>query len=144
MALVEVFVDGACSGNPGPGGYGIVVRQNGEEKTYSGAEAQTTNNRMELRAAIEALKMMPSGRRVDIYTDSEYVKKGMTEWLPRWIQRGWRNAKGEPVKNQDLWVALSQEVSRHDVRWHWVRGHNGHRENEMADELARNAILSLI
>jgi len=143
VSLIEIFVDGACSGNPGPGGYGIVIREQGLEQTYSGAEAQTTNNRMELRAAIEALRLIPKNRVVHMYTDSVYVQKGITEWLPNWIKRHWKNSQGDPVKNRDLWEALAYEVSHHQIRWHWVKGHSGHRENDMADDLARKAILAL-
>ena len=143
MSLIEIFVDGACSGNPGPGGYGIVIRQDGQEKTYSGGEVQTTNNRMELRAAIEALRLIPHGQLVEVYTDSVYVQKGITQWLANWVRRHWKNAQGDPVKNRDLWEALAYEVTHHRITWHWIKGHNGHRENELADALARKAILAL-
>lgn len=137
---VELFTDGACSGNPGPGGWGAVLRYGANEKTLSGAENLTTNNRMELMAAIMGLRALTRGCVVDLTTDSEYVKKGITEWMGAWKQRGWRTANNKAVKNQDLWEALDTEVQRHQVRWHWVKGHSGHPENEKADELARLAI----
>lgn len=145
MNKLRVFVDGACSGNPGPGGFGILIQHaGGEEKTYFGGESFTTNNRMELRAAIEALRQLPTHEKVSLYTDSMYVKNGITEWMPGWIRKGWKNSKGEPVKNQDLWQDLAKEVKRHQVEWHWVKGHSGHRENEMVDQLARQAIQTLL
>ena len=144
MKTIRIYVDGACSGNPGPGGYGISIQAPGEpERTYSGGESMTTNNRMELTAAIEALKLLPTQEKVEIYTDSQYVKHGITEWLPGWVRRGWRNSQGQPVKNQDLWQALVQQTMRHKIDWHWVKGHSGHRENEIVDALARDAIDAL-
>jgi len=134
---VEAFTDGACRGNPGPGGWGVVLRFGGQVKELSGGEPATTNNRMELKAAIEALTALKKKPcRVDLYTDSTYVRSGITEWLPAWRARGWRTADKKPVKNQDLWEALSALAEQHDVSWHWVKGHAGHPENERADELA--------
>lgn len=140
---VEMFTDGACSGNPGPGGWGVLLRQGKHEKTLSGAEPETTNNRMELMAAIMGLRAIKRGCHVILTTDSEYVKKGITEWMSSWKKRGWKTSNNKPVKNQDLWEALDKEVQRHEVRWHWVKGHSGHPENERADELAREAISAL-
>lgn len=134
--LVEAFTDGACRGNPGPGGWGVVLRSGGREKELSGGELMTTNNRMELTAAIEALRALKRPCRVDLYTDSTYVRNGITEWVPAWRARGWRTADRKPVKNQDLWMTLSELGERHEVKWHWVRGHAGHPENERADALA--------
>ena len=137
MPNVEAFTDGACRGNPGPGGWGVVLRFGGQVKELSGGEPATTNNRMELKAAIEALAALKKKPcRVDLYTDSTYVRSGITEWLPAWRARGWRTADKKPVKNQDLWEALSALAEQHDVSWHWVKGHAGHPENERADELA--------
>jgi len=142
---IRIYVDGACSGNPGPGGYGILIQiPEKPDETYSGAESMTTNNRMELTAAIEALKLLPSTpQKVDLFTDSLYVKHGITEWLSGWVKRGWRNSRGEPVKNQDLWQALVYQTMRHQIEWHWVKGHSGHRENDIVDALAKEAIESL-
>lgn len=140
---VALFTDGACSGNPGPGGWGALLRCKGVEKELSGAEADTTNNRMELMAAIEGLKSLKRACAVDLYTDSKYVLQGLTEWLPGWKARGWKTADKKPVKNQDLWMALDEQVARHHVTWHWVKGHAGHAENERVDELARMAIKTL-
>lgn len=140
---VELFTDGACSGNPGPGGWGALLRCKGVEKELSGAEPDTTNNRMELMAAIEGLKSLKRACAVDLYTDSKYVLQGLTEWLPGWKARGWKTADKKPVKNQDLWMALDEQVARHHVTWHWVKGHAGHAENERVDELARMAIKTL-
>jgi len=140
MKKVEIFTDGACKGNPGPGGWGALLRFNGHEKGLYGGEPLTTNNRMELRAAIEALAALKEPCEVDLTTDSEYVRRGITEWLTQWKKRGWRTAAKEPVKNADLWQALDQQAQRHVMQWHWVRGHTGHRENEMADALANRAI----
>jgi ribonuclease HI len=136
-ATVEIFTDGACSGNPGPGGWGAVLRFKGVEKELKGGEKLTTNNRMEMMAVIESLGALTRPCVVDVYTDSEYVKKGMTEWLRGWKARGWKTADRKPVKNDDLWRRLDEAASRHQVRWHWVRGHAGHPENERADALAR-------
>ncbi|MDX2074598.1 MAG: ribonuclease HI [Alphaproteobacteria bacterium] len=137
---VDIFTDGACSGNPGPGGWGAVLRYGKTEKEISGGEADTTNNRMEMTAVIEALRSLKTPCIANITTDSKYVIQGMTEWLPGWKARGWKTADKKPVKNVDLWQALEEEVSRHDVRWNWVRGHDGHPENERADALAVGAI----
>ncbi len=143
MKRVEIFTDGACSGNPGPGGWGAILRYNQHEKELSGAEPETTNNRMELMAAIAALEALKEPVEVDLYTDSEYLKKGITEWLPQWKARGWKTAAKKPVKNADLWQRLEAAMAPHKVRWHWVRGHAGHAENERADALAREAIKRL-
>ncbi len=140
---VELYTDGACSGNPGPGGWGVVLRYGSTEKTLNGGEASTTNNRMELMAAIKGLQALNRSCTVKLTTDSEYVKKGITEWLGNWKARGWRTSANKAVKNQDLWEILDKEVQRHQVSWHWVKGHSGHPENERADELARLAIALL-
>ena len=140
MQSVEVFCDGACSGNPGVGGYGSILRFGGVEKELSGYAGETTNNRMELTAAIVALEALKRPCRVSITTDSQYLVKGMTEWLPGWIRRNWVNSKKEPVLNRDLWERLKELSAIHDIRWLWVRGHNGHAENERCDTLARQAI----
>jgi ribonuclease HI len=136
VSSVEAFTDGACRGNPGPGGWGVVLRSGERVREISGGELATTNNRMELKAAIEALAALKRKCRVDLYTDSVYVRSGIMEWLPAWRARGWRTADRKPVKNQDLWMALADLAAKHDVRWHWVKGHAGHPENERADELA--------
>jgi ribonuclease HI len=137
---VEIFTDGACSGNPGPGGWGAILRWDGQERELSGGEAETTNNRMELTAAIEALKALKRAVRVDLHTDSTYVKDGITKWIHGWKTKGWKTAAKKPVKNQDLWRALDEALADHEVRWHWVKGHSGHPENERADALARAEI----
>ena len=142
MKRVEIFTDGACSGNPGPGGWGAILRYGAVEKELSGAEDDTTNNRMELMAAIEALQALKEPCEVDLHTDSEYVMKGITEWIHGWKQNGWKTAAKKPVKNADLWQRLDDAMQRHVVRWHWVKGHAGHAENERADKLAREAIRS--
>ena len=134
---IDIFTDGACSGNPGPGGWGAVLRYKGHEKEICGGEAQTTNNRMELMAAIMALEALKSPCEVELSTDSQYVQKGIGEWLPNWIRRGWKTAAGQPVKNQDLWMRLDAAAKPHAVRWKWVKGHAGHVENERVDKLAR-------
>ncbi len=136
-AAVELYTDGACSGNPGPGGWGCILRFKGVEKELYGGENPTTNNRMEMMAVIAGLNALTRPCTVEVYTDSEYVKKGMTEWLRGWKARGWKTADKKPVKNDDLWKVLDEAASRHRVSWHWVRGHAGHPENERADELAR-------
>jgi ribonuclease HI len=136
MKEVEAFTDGACRGNPGPGGWGVLLRAGTRVKELSGGEPATTNNRMELTAAIEALTALKQPSKVALYTDSKYVRSGITEWLPMWRARGWRTADRKPVKNKDLWEALAAQAERHDVQWHWVKGHSGHPENERADELA--------
>lgn len=137
---VQIFTDGACSGNPGPGGWGAILRFRGTEKELKGGEAQTTNNRMEMMAVLVAFNTLTRPCAVDLYTDSQYVKKGMTEWLRGWKARGWKTADKKPVKNDDLWKALDAAAARHDVAWHWVRGHDGHPENERADALAREGV----
>jgi len=137
---VEIFTDGACSGNPGPGGWGAILRCRGVEKELSGGEPLTTNNRMEMMAVLQALGALTRPCAVDLYTDSEYVKKGMTEWLRGWKARGWKTADKKPVKNEDLWRALDDAAARHAIAWHWVRGHAGHPENERADALARAGV----
>jgi ribonuclease HI len=140
LKRVEVYTDGACRGNPGPGGWGVVLRYGEHEKELWGGEDQTTNNRMELTAAIEALRALTRRCRVDLYTDSQYVRMGITEWLANWKRKGWKNAARKPVKNQDLWQVLDSEAGRHEVHWHWVKGHSGHPENERADALANRGI----
>lgn len=136
MKHVEIFTDGACSGNPGPGGWGAILRMGEHEKTFSGSEAQTTNNRMEMMAVIAALEALKHPCHVTITTDSQYVMKGMTEWLPGWKQKNWRTAAKKPVKNVELWQRLDAAQSRHRIEWQWVRGHSGHPDNERADQLA--------
>jgi len=139
---VVVYTDGACKGNPGPGGWGVLLRWGGHEKELFGGESQTTNNRMELTAVIEALSALKQRSRVAIYTDSEYVKNGITTWIHNWKQRGWRTADKKPVKNVELWQRLDALAAQHDVHWHWVRGHNGDPGNERADELANRGVPS--
>ena len=141
-ALPEVIIhtDGACRGNPGPGGWGALLNSGRHEKTLNGFEATTTNNRMELSAAIMALRELKQPCRVALYTDSEYLRKGITEWIHGWQKRGWKTAAKQPVKNADLWRDLLAESERHQVRWHWVKGHSGHPGNERADALANAAI----
>lgn len=141
---VEIFTDGACRGNPGPGGWGAVLRFNGTEKELYGGEALTTNNRMELTAAIRALEALTRHCRVQLTTDSKYVQQGITEWLPGWKRRNWKNSARQPVKNIDLWQALDRLAAQHDIAWHWVKGHAGHPENERADRLANRAIDELL
>lgn len=140
MSDVEIYCDGACRGNPGPGGWGALLRSGENEKRIYGAAAETTNNRMELTGAIEALRALKKPCDVVLWTDSQYVKKGMTEWLAGWKARGWKNAAKEPVKNVDLWQALELEAARHKVDWRWVKGHAGHEGNEIADQLANQAV----
>jgi ribonuclease HI len=137
---VEIFTDGACRGNPGPGGWAALLRYKGKERTISGAEPMTTNNRMELMAAIMALETLTRPCDVVVTTDSEYVKKGISEWVPGWKKRGWKTASKQPVKNVDLWQRLDAAAQRHRIEWRWVRGHNGHPENELVDRLAVQAI----
>jgi ribonuclease HI len=137
---VEIFTDGACSGNPGPGGWGAILRSGGHEKELHGGEEHTTNNRMELMAAISALEALKKPSHVDLHTDSEYVKNGITAWIHNWKRNGWRTADKKPVKNAELWQRLEQALERHEVKWHWVKGHAGHPENERADELAREGM----
>ncbi len=138
--VVEIFTDGACSGNPGPGGWGAILRWRGTDREIKGGELETTNNRMELMAAIQALEKLKRGVRVELYTDSTYVQKGITEWIHGWKARGWRTAAKKPVKNEDLWRRLDDALSGHEISWHWVKGHAGHPENERADELARTGL----
>lgn len=144
MKKIEVYTDGACRGNPGPGGWGALLRFDEHEKELYGSEAHTTNNRMELTAAIEGLRAISENSDIALYTDSQYVQKGITEWLPNWKARQWKTASKKPVKNADLWKALELEVNKHRVEWHWVRGHSGHVENERADALANIAIDELL
>jgi len=137
---VEAFTDGACSGNPGPGGWGVLLRAGSHEKELCGGAAHTTNQRMELTAAIEALRALKRPSRITIHSDSKYVVQGMTEWIHGWKKRGWKNAAKQPVANRDLWEELDRLAARHEVRWEWVKGHAGHAENERADALARKGI----
>ncbi|MEM1199548.1 MAG: ribonuclease HI [Pseudomonadota bacterium] len=137
---VEIFTDGACSGNPGPGGWGAILRYGEVEKEISGGAANTTNNQMELMAAINALEALSRPCRVNLHTDSQYVKNGITQWMKGWVRNGWKTAAKKPVKNAELWKQLDAAVKRHEVKWHWVKGHAGHPENERADELARTAM----
>ncbi len=140
MKTVELFTDGACRGNPGPGGWGVLLRCQGREKTLYGGERDTTNNRMELTAAIEGLRALRQPCAVELTTDSEYLRKGITEWLGGWKRKGWKTSARTPVKNAGLWRALEREAGRHRVDWRWVKGHSGHRENEIADRLANRGI----
>jgi ribonuclease HI len=140
---VLAFTDGACRGNPGPGGWGVLLRYRNREKRLQGSETLTTNNRMELQAAIQALASLRRRSAVHLTTDSKYVKSGITDWIPQWKRRGWKTAGGQPVKNRDLWELLEELVARHDVTWFWVRGHSGHEGNEIADRLANDAIDAL-
>jgi len=137
---VEIFTDGACRGNPGPGGWGALLRYQSVEKELYGSEAETTNNRMEMMAAIMALESLTKTSAVELTTDSQYVMKGITEWLEGWKKRGWKTAARKPVKNVDLWQRLDAVTSKHRINWHWVKGHSGHQENERVDELANLAI----
>ena len=138
--MYEIFTDGACSGNPGPGGWGALICNGENENELTGGAAETTNNRMELLAAIEALKSLPDGSAVRLTTDSVYVKDGITNWIKNWKARGWKTAAKKPVKNVDLWQELDSMAQRHSVEWHWVKGHAGHAGNERADELARQGM----
>lgn len=139
-SLVEIFTDGACRGNPGPGAWAVLLRYQGKEKMLSGVELDTTNNRMELMAAIQALMALKKPCSAVLSTDSQYVKKGITEWLPQWKRRGWRTANRAPVKNSDLWKQLDEQAQRHQVQWEWVKGHSGHPENDRVDTLANDAL----
>jgi ribonuclease HI len=141
--LVEIFTDGACSGNPGPGGWGAILRFRGQEKELSGGETPTTNNRMELMAAIEGLKALKRPAQVRVWTDSVYVRDGITKWVHGWKRSGWKTADKKPVKNVDLWQALLEAAKPHDVEWRWIKGHAGHPENERADALARGGIATI-
>ena len=139
---VIIHTDGACKGNPGPGGWGAVLQAGGgHEKELWGGERNTTNNRMELMAAIAALEVLTEGCRVTLHTDSQYVRQGITEWMPGWVRRGWRTAGGDPVKNRDLWERLHAATGRHTIEWKWVKGHNGDPDNERVDQLARDAAI---
>ena len=138
--VVELFTDGACRGNPGPGGWGVLMRYKGHNKELYGAEPHTTNNRMELAAAIHGLESLKRPCKVNITTDSEYLRKGITMWIEDWKRRGWKTAAKKPVKNEDLWQRLDKAAGSHEILWHWVRGHSGHVENEIADVLANKAI----
>lgn len=140
---VILYTDGACKGNPGPGGWGVVLRYGETCKTMHGGEANTTNNRMELMAAIRGLAALKRSCAVELYTDSQYVRKGITEWMAGWKRNGWKTAAKKPVKNEDLWRELDTEVARHDVNWHWVKGHAGIPDNELADELANRGVAEL-
>ncbi|MEM9533189.1 MAG: ribonuclease HI [Pseudomonadota bacterium] len=137
---VEIYTDGACSGNPGPGGWGAVLTYRSKKKTLSGGARETTNNRMEMQAVIEALSALKRRCEVDLYTDSTYVRDGVTKWMARWKTNGWQTSAKKAVKNQDLWQALDQALARHKVNWHWVKGHSGNPGNELADQLARDAV----
>ncbi len=137
---IKIFTDGACRGNPGPGGWGVLVQRDGVEQQYCGGEENTTNNRMELSAAIEGLRLLESDSSVTLVTDSQYVRKGITEWIDNWKRNGWRTAAKKPVKNADLWRELDEQSQRHVIDWQWVKGHSGHRENEIADQLANQGI----
>ena len=137
---IVIYTDGACTGNPGPGGWGAVLRSGGHEKQIPGGEKHTTNNRMEISAVIFALRSLKQRSTVELWTDSQYVQKGVTEWLEGWKKRGWRTASKDPVKNADLWQELDALLPDHDISWHWVRGHNGHPGNELADQLANKGV----
>jgi len=140
MTDVELYTDGACRGNPGPGGWGVLLRARDRERELCGGALSTTNNRMELQAAIEGLEALTRPCSVAVYTDSEYLRKGIGEWLPKWKATGWRTAARKPVKNEDLWRLLEAAAARHQVEWHWVKGHSGHAENERADALANRGL----
>lgn len=139
MPKIEIFTDGACLGNPGPGGWAYLLRYGAHQKIDSGHEVDTTNNRMELKAVIEALHALSKSCEIDLFTDSEYVRKGITQWVHSWQKNGWRTAQKQPVKNQDLWEELLKLSKMHTMQWHWVKGHSGHPENEQVDEAARIA-----
>lgn len=140
---IQIYTDGACKGNPGPGGWGVLLRYQGQEKTLHGGEVLTTNNRMELMAAIKGLEALKRPSVVDLYTDSQYLRRGMMEWLAGWKSNGWRNSKKEPVKNADLWKILDNLAAAHQINWHWVKGHSGHAENDWVDALANQGIEEL-
>jgi len=140
IEVVEIFTDGACRGNPGPGGWGVLLRYGDHEKKLCGGEAETTNNRMELMAAIKGLQAIKGPSKIILTTDSKYVMHGITEWIINWKKRGWKTANKKPVKNVDLWQSLDAEIQAHNIEWKWVKGHSGHRENEIADDLANRGI----
>jgi len=140
MKHIIIYTDGACRGNPGPGGWGVLLRYGKHEKILSGAEAHTTNNRMELMAAIQALAALQEPCKIDLHTDSQYVQKGISEWIAGWKKRDWRKADKKLIKNADLWQALDKEAERHQIKWHWVKGHSGHKENDLVDMIANQAI----
>lgn len=142
--IIEMFTDGACKGNPGPGGWGVLLRYDKHEKQLYGGAVNTTNNRMELMAVIEGLRSLKQGCEVAVTTDSVYVKNGITQWIINWKKRGWKTAAKKPVKNESLWKALDKEAARHQVSWHWVKGHSGHRENEIADQLANKGVAEIL
>jgi len=144
MLNAEIFCDGSCLGNPGPGGWGAVIRYDGEEMELCGSKKMTTNNEMELTAVIESLVVLPGGARVTVTTDSQYVVKGVTEWMANWIRNGWKTASKKPVKNRELWEKLNQLAKPHSVKWVWIRGHNGHPENERCDRLANSAARQIV
>jgi len=137
--VVDAYTDGACLGNPGPGGWGVLLRYGENEKELSGGHGQTTNNRMELIATIKALEEIKTGSKVNIYTDSKYVMNGITDWINRWKKNGWKTAANKPVANVDLWMQLDTAIRKHEVSWNWIRGHTGHPDNERADSLAKSA-----
>jgi len=141
---VEIYTDGACSGNPGPGGWGVLLRSAGRERELCGGEARTTNNRMELTAVIRALEALKRPVKARVHTDSQYVQKGISEWIHAWKRRGWKTADRQPVKNVDLWQELERLAGQHEIEWQWVRGHAGHAENERADELARRGMADFL
>ncbi len=138
--VIELYTDGACRGNPGPGGWGVLLRREGEDHHHCGGASNTTNNRMELQAAIEGLRLLSDDSDVLLVTDSQYVRKGITEWIVNWKRNGWRTAAKKPVKNADLWRDLDEQTQRHKIQWQWVKGHSGHAENEIADQLANRGI----
>ena len=142
--IIEMFTDGACKGNPGPGGWGVLLRYGKHEKQLYGGAVNTTNNRMELMAVIEGLRSLKQGCEVAVTTDSVYVKNGITQWIINWKKRGWKTAAKKPVKNESLWKALDKEAAKHKVSWHWVKGHSGHRENEIADQLANKGVAEVL
>ncbi|EAR08411.1 ribonuclease HI [Reinekea blandensis] len=144
MKTVTLYTDGGCRGNPGPGGWGAVLIYGDHEKKLKGSEPETTNNRMELLAAIEGLEALKQAVTVDLYTDSKYVQQGITQWIHNWKKNGWKTAGKKPVKNQDLWQRLDSLMSKHEVNWHWVKGHAGHKYNEIADELANQAMDEMV
>ena len=141
---IEIFTDGACSGNPGPGGYGAILKYGQVEKEIWGCERETTNNRMEMTAVIEALRLLSRPCKIRIVTDSNYVVKGMTQWIHGWVKRNWTNAQKKPVLNRDLWEQLLELSRPHDIEWQWIKGHDGHRENERCDEMARKAMFGCL